>query len=431
MPDEPESEPGYPRSWYAATANETVLRPALRGSTRADVCVIGGGYTGLSAALHLAERGYAVVLLEARRVGWGAAGRNGGQVGSGQRVGEAELEGRFGRETAHRLWSLAEEAKALVRERVMRHHIDCDLTPGQLVVAAKSAHARDLRARAEKLARDYDYPHARFIAAGELPGMLDSRTFYGGLLDQDAFHLHPLDLALGLARACEAAGVRIHEETTALGYTQHDPATVRTAGGEVVAGQVVLACDGYLGGLEPRIASRMMPINNFMVATAPLGAARARGLIRDRVCVHDTRFVVNYFRLSADDRLLFGGGENYRAGFPPDIAAFVRPYLLKIFPQLRDLAIDFAWGGTLGISRTRLPHLGRLPPNLYFAHGFSGHGISIGMLAGRLIAEAVAGSAERFDVLAGLPAPRWPGGALLRQPLLALGMLWYALRDRL
>jgi gamma-glutamylputrescine oxidase len=206
---------------------------------------------------------------------------------------------------------------------------------------------------------------------------------------------------------------------------------VRTGKGEVIARHVVLGCDGYLGNLEPRIASRIMPINNFIVATEPLGEERARSLIRDDVCVHDTRFVVNYFRLSADRRLLFGGGENYRAGFPPDIHAFVRPYVLKVFPQLADAAIEHAWGGALGISRTRLPHVGRLPPNVYFAQGFSGHGISIGTLAGELIAEAVAGTAERFDVLARLPAPAWPGGTLLRWPLLALGMLYYGLRDRI
>ncbi len=422
---------GYPDSYYAASARNLTRRPQLRERVRADVCVIGGGYTGLSAALHLAERGYEVVLLEARRIGWGAAGRNGGQIGSGHRRDEAELEARFGREQAKRLWALAEEAKECVRERIARHRIDCDPRPGQLITAAKRGHAEALRRRAEKLAHDYGYAHARYVPAAELPSMLASRAFHGGLLDQGALHLHPLNYALGLARACETAGVRVFEHSAALSYTRAEPATVRTQQGEVTARHVVLGCDGYLGQLEPRIAARIMPINNFIIATAPLGEERSRALIRDDICVHDTRFVVNYFRLSADRRLLFGGGENYRAGFPRDIGAFVRPYMLKIFPQLVDAPIDYAWGGALGISRTRLPHLGRLPPNVWFAHGYSGHGISIGTLAGRLIAEAVAGSAERFDVLAGLPAPAWPGGALLRQPLLSLGMLWYALRDRL
>jgi gamma-glutamylputrescine oxidase len=431
MPGPSPAGAGYPASWYAATARGLKLRPPLSGQVSADACVIGGGYTGLSAALHLAERGYAVVLLEAERVGWGAAGRNGGQVGSGQRLDEAELERRFGRGVARQLWDLAEEAKACVRERIARHGIDCDLKPGQLVTASKPAHAAALRERAERLARDYGYGEARYVPPAELPQMLGSAAFHGGFLDSGALHLHPLNYALGLAAACEAAGVRIHERSAALDYGRGDPVTVRTAGGAVTARHLVLACDGYLGRLEPRIASRIMPINNFILATAPLGEERARGLIRDDVCVHDTRFVVNYFRLSADRRLLFGGGENYRAGFPPDIAAFVRPHMLRIFPQLADVAIDYAWGGALGISRTRLPHVGRLPPNVYFAQGFSGHGISIATLAGRLIAEAAAGQAERFDILARLPAPAWPGGTLLRWPLLALGMLYYALRDRL
>lgn len=420
----------YPDSYYLATARGLTERPALDAAIAADVCVVGGGYTGLSAALHLAERGYDVVLLEAQRIGWGAAGRNGGQVGSGQRRDEAELEARFGRDVARRLWDLAEEAKEMVRERVVRHAIDCDLKAGQLITAAKPDHAAALLQRARRLAADYGYSRARYITGEELPTMLGSRAFHGALLDTGALHLHPLNFALGLARACEAAGVRVFERSRVLDYTRASPARVRTGLGSVSARYVVLGCDGYLGHLEPRIASRIMPINNFIIATAPLGGQRARALIRDDVCVHDTRFVVNYFRLSADRRLLFGGGENYRRGFPADIAAFVRPYMLGVFPQLADVSIDYAWGGALGISRTRLPHLGRLPPNVFFAQGFSGHGISIGMLAGRLISEALAGTAERFDVLAKLPAPAWPGGTLLRWPLLVLGMLYYSLRDR-
>jgi gamma-glutamylputrescine oxidase len=424
-------ELGYPESYYLATARGLKLRPRLRERVSADVCVIGGGYTGLSAALHLAERGYGVVLLEAHRVGWGAAGRNGGQVASGQRRDEAGLEALFGREQARRLWDLAEEAKQLVRERIAHHGIDCDLRPGQLITAAKPAHADQLRQRAEKLAGDYDYPHARFVPAAELPEMLGSGAFFGGLLDTGAMHLHPLNYALGLASACDAAGVRIFEHSRALDYTLAEPSSVKTDLGEVIAKFIVLGCDGYLGRLEPRIAAHNMPINNFIIGTAPLGEERARALIRDDVCVHDTRFVVNYFRLSADRRLLFGGGENYRPGFPADITRFVRPHMLKVFPQLANVAIEHAWGGALGISRTRLPHVGRLAPNIFFAQGYSGHGVSIATLCGKLIAEAVTGSAERFDVMAGLPTPTWPGSGLLRAPLLALGMLYYALRDRL
>ena len=418
-------------SWYLATARGLRDRPAFAGDISVDACVIGGGYTGLSAALHLAERGLSVVLLEARRVGWGASGRNGGQVGSGQRVDEADLEKRFGPTRARALWDLAEEAKNSVRTLITRHGIECDLKSGQLITAAKPVHDRWLRERYEFLWNRYGYSDARYVGPAELREMLGSSDCHGALLDQGAFHLHPLNYALGLARACEAAGVRIFENTRALAYEGSGPAVVRVPDGKVRAGLVVLACDGYLGQLEPRIAAANMPINNFIVATAPLGDERARSVIRDDVCVHDTRFVVNYFRLSSDRRLLFGGGENYRSGMPRDLAAFVRPYLLRVFPQLSDVAIDYAWGGALGITRTRLPHVGRIGANVYFAQGYSGHGISIGTLSGQLIAEAATGTLERFDLMAGLPAPKWPGGALLRPPLLALGMLWYALRDRL
>lgn len=422
---------GYPDSYYLATARGVSGHPALRGSISADACVIGGGFTGLSAALHLAERGLRVVLLEAERIGWGASGRNGGQIGSGQRMGQDELERRYGTDTAKRLWDLSEEAKGIVRQRIARHAIECDLKSGQLITASKPAHAARLRRQQEKLARDYAYAQTRYVAPAELPRVIGSEAFYGGLLDSGALHLHPLNFALGLARAAREAGVTIHEHSTVLGYDSANPTAVRLAGGAVRARHVILACDGYLGRLEPRVASRIMPINNFMIATAPLGEERARSLIPDDVCVHDTRFVVNYFRLSADRRLLFGGGENYRAGFPADIKAFVRPYMLGVFPQLADVGIDYGWGGALGVTRTRLPHVGRLPPDVFFAHGFSGHGISIGVLAGMLIAEAVTGTAERFDVFRRVAPPSFPGGTLLRWPMLVLGMLYYSLRDRL
>jgi gamma-glutamylputrescine oxidase len=422
---------GYPDSYYAATARDVVPAPALSESVDTDVCVIGGGYTGLSAALHLRERGFSVVLLEAYHVGWGASGRNGGQLGSGQRQDETYLEKRFGRNEARLLWDMAEQAKHTVKTLVARHQIDCELTPGQLVAATKLEHASWLQERVERLQRAYGYQDIRFVDRAELGEMLGSPAYHAGSLDQGAAHLHPLNFALGLAAACRAAGVRIFEQSPATGYSSANPTVISTPNGRVRAGHLVLACNGYLGGLEPRLAGHIMPINNFMLATEPLGDDRARSLIRDNVCVHDTRFVVNYFRLSADGRLLFGGGESYTRRFPANLKAFVRPYMLRIFPQLEDIAIDYAWGGALAITISRLPHLGRLEPNQYFAHGFSGHGLAMGTFAGRLIAEALAGSAERFDVFAGLPTRRFPGGTLLRWPGMVLGMLYYALRDRL
>ena len=419
---------GYPDSYYAATANGLVAPTPLDGSTTADVCVVGAGFTGLSTALHLQELGRDVVLLEAQRVGWGASGRNGGQVGSGQRKDEAELERRFGLDSAREFWALAQDAKALVRELVTRHQIDCDLSDGMLIVAHKPAAASELAARAERLAGAYGYHDMRYVSRADLQDMLASEDFHGGLLDAGAMHLHPLNYALGLARACREAGVRVHEQTPVLDYSRSDPAVVRTARGNVQAKQVVVACNAYLEKLEPRLAGRIMPINNFVIATAPL--AEPRALIRDGVCVQDTRFDVNYFRLSADGRLLFGGGENYRRRFPRDIAAFVRPYLLRIFPQLAATPVDFAWGGALAVTLSRLPHLGRLAPNVLFAQGFSGHGVPTATLAGKLIAGAIAGDATGFERFASLPVRPFPGGTLLRWPGLVAGMLWYGLRDR-
>lgn len=420
----------HPPSWYLATARGLTTYPPLAGVTTADVCVVGAGYTGLSAALHLAERGYSVVLLESRRVGWGASGRNGGQLGTGQRREEAELEASFGRDDARQLFQLGLAGRDLVKDLVRRYAIDCDLMPGQLLCAAKPSHVPDLESRAAKLARDYDYPHQRIFSGPELRAIVDSPAYHGGVLDSGAAHLHPLNFALGLARACVAAGVRIHEQTRVTAHSGTGPIVVTTDQGEVRARFLVLGCNGYLGSLEPRIADRIMPINNFLLATAPLGPL-GRRLIADPACVHDTLFVVNYFRLSPDGRLIFGGGENYTRAFPADLKGFVRRQMLRIFPQLDPIPIDYAWGGTLAITMNRLPHLGRLAPNVYFAQGYSGHGISTATLAGQLMAEAIAGTAERFDVFARLPPPSFPGGTLLRWPGQVLGMLWFALRDRL
>jgi gamma-glutamylputrescine oxidase len=418
-------------TYYAATAEGLSDYPRLEGALDCDVCVVGGGFTGLSAALHLAERDYHVVLLEAERVGWGASGRNGGQLNSGQRKGQGELERQLGKATARQLWDLAEEAKATVRERVARHGIACDLKPGVLHAAYKPGDVKDLEVEAERLARDYGYGELRAVSRAEMAEMLGTGIYHGGLLDRGAGHLHPLNYALGLARAAAQAGARLCDDSRVLGTEAGRPNVVRTAHGMVRARYLVLACNGYLDGLEPRIAGKIMPINNFMLATAPLGEAGARALIRDDVAVCDTKFVVDYYRLSADRRLLFGGGETYTRRFPRDIKGFVRRYMLRVYPQLAETAIDYAWGGTLAITLHRLPCFGRLAPDTFYAQGYSGQGVALTSLAGKLIAEAVAGTAERFEVFARIPKPGFPGGTLLRWPGLVAGMLYYSLRDKL
>ncbi len=425
------NRPPDPESYYAATARGVIAHPRLLGEVTCDVCVIGAGFTGLSAALHLAERGYDAVLLEARRVGWGASGRNGGQLGSGQRQSQDELERLVGAEQARALWDLAEEAKATVKQRIRRHDISCDLKSGALQVAYKPGDAAVLATRAENLRARYDYPHIRAVPRDEVAAMLGTGIYHGGSLDSDAGHLHPLNYALGLARAARQAGARIFENSPVTRIESGAQPGATTAQGRVWAQYLVLACNGHLEGLEPRIAGKIMPINNYILATEPLGEARARDIIRDDVAVSDTKFVIDYYRLSADKRLLFGGGETYRRAFPADIKGFVRRYMLRVYPQLAEARIDYAWGGTLAITMNRLPGFGRLGAGLFYAQGFSGHGVALTSLAGKLIAEAVAGSAERFDVFARLPQPSFPGGTLLRWPGLVAGMLYYSLRDKL
>jgi gamma-glutamylputrescine oxidase len=422
---------GYPDSFYAATAVGVRDYPVLEGERQADVCVIGGGFTGLSAALNLAERGLDVVLLEAERIGFGASGRCGGLVGSGQRKEVMETEEMFGLERSKQLWDMAEAAKQEIRDRVDKHDIACDLQRGQLVGIHKKRYVGWARELADVLAERYNYPFCAVLNAEETRARVASNSFLEGMYDSEALTLHPLNYCLGLARAAAEAGVRIYENSRVNNYSHTDPAKVETASGTVSASFVVLACNGYLGDLEPRVAGKIMPINNFMIATEPLDESRAKALINGRFGVHDTRFVVNYFRVSDDHRLLFGGGENYRAGFPSDIKKFVRPHMLRLFPQLNDVAIDYGWGGTLSVTVNRLPHVGRLQPNVYFGQGYSGHGISVASFAGKVIAEAITGTADRFDVFANLPTHTFPGGTLLRYPGMVLAMLYYTIKDRI
>ena len=420
----------YPASWYAATADIATARPPLTGAARADVCVVGGGYTGLSAALHLAEAGLRVVLVEAQRVGFGASGRNGGQLGSGQRQDQQALERMVGPDDARHLWTLGEEAKDLVRDLIGRHGIECHLKPGVAWAASSDSEAVHLAEYADHLRDRYGYDKVESLDAQAFHDLCPSPAYKGGMLDMGAGHLHPLRYALGLARAAEDAGARIYENSRVERIDRGGEVVVHTALGQVHARHLVLACNGYLGGLDRQVAARVMPINNFVAATAPLGDDAARVLTRD-VAVADDMFVVNYFRLSHDNRLLFGGGESYGYRFPRDIAAKVRKPMTRVFPHLKDVPIDHAWGGTLAITMKRLPHFARLDRNILSAGGYSGHGVGTATHAGLLTARAIQGQASGFDTMAKLPTPAFPGGPGLRTPLLVLAMSWFALRDRL
>lgn len=420
---------GMERSYYAATANTFAPAQKLEGEAQADVVVIGGGFTGLHAALNAAERGFSVILLEAGRIGWGASGRNGGQMIPGWRKSAVDLIARYGEAKACTLFDMAMEARNLSVERITKHNIACDLrVDGHLTVAAKPADLSWMREEAHVLARVMAYPNVRVLNVEEARVKLNAPGFHGGFLDEGGGHVHPLNYALGLAEAAREAGVVLHENSRVMALETANGVVARTESGVVHARYGVLACDALLGDLEPRVAKRIMPVANYLVATEPL--ANARELIADDLAVSDSRFVVNYFRMSADGRLIFGGGERYTPEPPADVAAFARGHMLKVFPQLCNARIDYAWGGLVSVTMSRLPHIGRTG-DLFFAHGYSGLGVLLPALTGKVLAEAMAGTAERFDVLASLAPPEFPGGAALRSPLYVLGMLWYALRDRL
>lgn len=420
----------YPNSWYAATAEPLAPFAPLAQSESADVCIIGAGYTGLSAALHLAQSGRRVVLLDAQRVGFGASGRNGGQLGSGQRLDQESLEGMVGLERARALWDLGEESKALVRRLVDVHQIDCHLKPGIAATASTVRDVRHLHKYAELLQKRYSYDKVEPLSAEACFELCPSPDYKGGFLDMGAGHLHPLAFALGLARAAVAAGVRIYEQSRVERIDQGRKVSVRTQTGDVTADHVIIACNGYLSGLAPTVTARVMPINNFIAATEPLGERTQDVLTRD-IAVADSRFVVNYFRLSHDGRLLFGGGETYGYKFPKDIASVVRKPMRIVFPHLEDVRIDYAWGGTLGITMKRFPYLTRVAPNILSASGYSGHGVGTATHAGFLMSQAIQGQDDNFNTMQCIPTPAFPGGGALRTPLLVLAMTWYAMRDRL
>ncbi len=416
---------GMAGSWYAATASASLRRPSLTGDCEADLVVVGGGCTGLSAGLHAAERGLSVVLIEGGRLAWGASGRNGGQMIPGLRQGASQLLPRLGVERTRALLNLAFEARDLVVDLIDRHAIECDLRlTGHLVGAVKPRDLIWMEAEARCLA-SLGYPHTQVLTRQETRAEV-AADFHGALVDRAGGHLHPLNYTLGVAAAAEAAGARLFEDSLATGLVGND---VRLANGVRVRGRtLILAGDALMNGLAPDVESRIMPVANYLVATEPLSSPT--DLIAHDMAVSDSRFVVNYYRLRADGRLIFGGGERYTPRRPADMAAFGRRHMERAFPALRGVRIDHAWGGLVSITRTRLPHMGRLG-DVFFAHGYSGLGVLLSTLAGKLMVEAILGEPGHFDRIAALAPPAFPGGRAFSGPLHVLGMLWYALRDRL
>jgi gamma-glutamylputrescine oxidase len=420
-------------SYYAASspAGARPQRETLKGEFRADVGIIGGGVAGCSAALHLAERGFKVALLEARFVGYGASGRSGGQTIFGLAASQKSLIAQVGPKDARRLFDLSVEALDLTQSLIRDHAIDCDYRPNHVHVATKARHLQELREWIHELHDECGYESARLLDRAELQAHVRSERYLGGIIDPRSGHLHPLKYTQGVARAAEAAGARIFENSQAQSYQDGALALVRTPQGSLRCRHLVLCGNAYLGPVAPKLARRILGVGTYIIATQPLEPARARALLPSDAAIADINWILDYFRLSADHRILFGGRVSYSAFEPAHLAESMRRRMVRVFPQTADLKVQYTWGGYLDITRNRAPDFGRLAPNVFYLQGFSGHGMSLTGLAGKLVAEAVAGTAERFDVFARLPHRDFPGGRLLRRPSLVLAMLYYRLRDLL
>ena len=419
-------------SYYAATAVRGEGYAALEGDSSCDVAIVGGGLAGLSAAIELVQRGHAVRVLEAREVGFGASGRNGGQAIHGLACDIGEIERQLGAEEARRVFGMSVEALDLIRARCRQFAIDADWQDGFLGVAVNERKARELLAGAEHLATRYAYPMAAATGA-QVNQWIDSPRYVAAVHDAQSGHLHPLKYTLGLARAAAQLGVRIHEHTAVSALQDGQHTTLLTPKGRVTARQVLLAGNVYLQGIAPQLESRIMPVGTYIVASEPVGQATARQLIPSLSAVCDNNFVLDYFRFAADTSLLYGGRVSYSTATPMNLAESMRRRMVQTFPQLAEIKITHAWGGFVDISMNRAPDFGRLPqsPNVYYLQGFSGHGLALTGLAGRLVAEAISGDAGRFDTFARIKHRPFPGGRLLRTPALVLGMAWYRLRDAL
>jgi len=418
-----------PAPSYYAMGDSWTPRTALRGEIKADVAVLGGGIAGCAAALHLAKRGYRVALLEARGIAYGASGRSGGQTIFGLAVSQQKLEREVGRADAHRLFDLSVEALDLTQSLIREHAIDCDYRPNHLHLAVKPRHVRELEQWARELQDDYGYASARLLNRAELQDHVRSDRYLGGLLDPRSGHLQPLKYTQGLARAAETAGAVLYENSEVLRYENGTEVRVHTSEGTVRCAHLILCGNAYIGAVAPALSRRILGVGTYIIATEPLGEERARGLLPSNAAVADINWILDYFRRSQDHRLLFGGRVSYSSVQPPRLAESMRQRMLRVFPSLMDINVAHAWGGYLDITMSRAPDFGRLAPNVYYLQGFSGHGVALAGLAGKLVSEAVAGTAERFDVFTRIPHRDFPGGPLFRRPSLMLAMLYYRLRD--
>lgn len=420
----------YPSSYYAASANPAPPRPELQGEVETDVCVIGAGYTGLSTALFLLENGFKVSVLEAAKVGFGASGRNGGQIVNSYSRDIDVIERTVGKREAQLLGEMAFEGGRIIRERVARYGIQCDLKDGGVFAAFTEKQLDHLRAQ-KQLWERYGHKQLEIMDARRIREVVATDNYIGGMLDMSGGHIHPLNLALGEAAAVESLGGTIYEQSPAIRIERGANPVVHTPQGKVKAKFIVVAGNAYLNGLVPELAAKSMPCGTQVITTEPLSEELAHGLLPQDYCVEDCNYLLDYYRLSGDKRLIYGGGVIYGARDPADIEAIIRPKMLKTFPQLKDVKIDFAWTGNFLLTLSRLPQVGRIGDNIYYSQGCSGHGATYTHVAGKVLAEALRGQAERFDAFAGLPHYPFPGGKLLRVPFTALGAWYYSLRDKL
>ena len=421
-------------SYYAASANEQPQYPTLESDIEVDVCVVGGGFAGLSSAIELADRGYTVAVLEANHIGFGASGRNGGQIIAGLACEQDVIEKALGFDAAQQVWNMTLEALDLVRERVKRFNINCDLQDGFLGVSVNEKKGKNLRVWFDYMQKRYNYA-AEWIQPAHIKKWIDSPRYFNGYYDKLSGHLHPLNYCLGLAKGAVSLGVQIFQRSAVTAMQQGESVILRSQSGQVKAKFVVLAGNMYLPEiapqLAPKIANRIMPVGTYIIGTEPIESGLAARLIPRNAAVCDTNFVLDYFRMSRDKRMIYGGRVSYSAMTPPNLTQSMQARMVETFPQLKNTKVEYTWGGFVDISMNRAPDFGRVAPNVFYLQGFSGHGVALTGMAGKLVAEAIAGQSARFDVITKIPHHDFFGGKLLRTPALVLGMAWYQLQELL
>jgi gamma-glutamylputrescine oxidase len=426
------SHQGHTNSWYAASRNQDIQGHSLAGEEHADVCIIGAGITGLSAALELAQQGFKVAIIEANCIAWGASGRSGGQMIFGYGCDMPVIEKAAGKTTAKAIWDMSLEGMDLIRQRIHDHQIDCDLEHGHLHAAIKPRHMHELSAWRDDLEQNYDYQSLSLWQQADIPEHIATERYIGGLYDSNSGHIHPLNYTLGLAKAALEAGVQIYEHSPVRQHRQSNGKhQCHSDQGWVEASYVIYACNAYIDKLQPYLNARIMPVGTYIGASQALGEEQARQLIPNNMAVADMNYALDYFRFSHDHRLLFGGRVSYSTVPPRNLKKTMHKRMQLVFPELKNINIDYAWGGNVAITVNRGPHFGQLENDVFFAQGFSGHGIAATNLAGKLMAEAVAGQAQRLALFENIKHLPFPGGEWFRVPALLLGTAWYRLRDKL